>query len=107
MVFDPSVYENTPVTPVPIDEIFSDDEWDDIDDEIIAEMNDDEIESTSDRGLDALSTLIISYEIPFYGPVLDLPDNEFLNRMELIDELDIAFVRRQCGARILREPIRG
>ena len=103
MVFDPSVYENTTVTPVPIDEIFSDDEWDNVDDEIAAEMN----EFDDDCGLDALSTLIISYKIPFYGPVLNLPQNEFLNRMELIDELDIAFARRQYGVPILREPIRG
>ena len=103
MVFDPTVYENTSITPVPFDEIFSDDEWDSVDDEIAAEMN----EFDDDYGLDALSALIISYEIPFYGPVLNLPQNEFLNRMELIDELDIALTNRQCGVPILREPIRG
>ena len=103
MVFDPTVYENTSITPVPFDEIFSDDEWDSVDDEIAAEMN----EFDDDYGLDALSALIISYEIPFYGPVLNLPQNEFLNRMELIDESDIALTNRQCGVPILREPIRG
>ena len=48
---------------MPIDEIFSDDEWDD-DDEIIAEMNDDEL-NTSDRGLDALSALIAQLKFRF------------------------------------------
>ena len=100
MVFDPSVYE-----PIPIDHNGNIDypEDDDIDNQIWEDI----VLDHSDNGLDALSALIISYEIPFYGPVMDLPEDEFLNRMELIDELDITFTRRQCGITILREPIRG
>ena len=100
MEFGPSVYE-----PIPIVHDCNTDypDHDDIDDQIWEDI----VLNDCDDGLDALSTLIISYEIPFYGPILDLPENEFLGRMELIDELDIAFCRRQCGVHILRPPIRG
>ena len=91
MVFDPSVYEPVPITHE------SNSHYSDLDSDI-------DYDSDYDSDYDALFDFQIRHDIQLAGM---MDEDVFVNRMTLIDELDIILSRRNCGVQILLPPIRG
>ena len=87
MVFDPSVYEPVPLTHD------SNADYSDLDSDI-----------DYDSDYDALFDFHIRHDIELAGM---MDEDVFVNRMTLIDELDIILSRRNCGEQTLLPPIRG
>ena len=87
MVFDPSVYEPVLLT-----------------DDSNADYSDLDSDIDYDSDYDALFDFQIRHDIELTGM---MDDDVFINRMTLIDELDIILSRWNCGVQILLPPIRG